>query len=199
MTVPGPTSGATSLSSVQKEDRLILEYTTSGAAPASPPEGVLPVCCMLHQDHMQLGHTGTTGQLRSESMGLLDMPSDGLDSTAGTPQPNCSCFRRLASTLSVTTTAQACTGRISRRMDLAAAAGAALLACVCLGPAGAVGGRGPERHSATRSMTTRPPRSGRRVSPEHWTWSCQERVHSVCALVFIALTSLSFFLGKSNP
>jgi hypothetical protein len=57
-------------------------------------------------------------------------------------------------------------------MDLAAAAG---------GPAGAAGGRGPERHSATGQMTTRPQGVGRRVSPEHGTWSYRKPVDVACA------------------
>ncbi len=43
------------------------------------------------------------------------------DGTEGTPEPNYRCYRRRASTLSVTTRRA---GRSSRRMDLAAAAGA---------------------------------------------------------------------------
>ncbi len=53
-----------------KGDRLILEYTTSGAASTSPPKGVL-----RHMLHQSIGEQPgrTTGRLRST--GLEAMPS----------------------------------------------------------------------------------------------------------------------------
>ncbi len=72
-------------------------------------------------------------------------------------------------------------------MDLAAAAGARATRRSLSWAGETAGGRGPERHSATRLMTTRPPGAGRRVSPEHGTRSCHKRQSTWHVLGYLLL------------
>ena len=136
----------------------------SGAAPTSPPEGVLRH--MRHQEFWRAvgthygptriygltGHAigGTAQQALRELLPRLSQPGLGTISDDYGP----AAFRR--------------------SKYLAAAAGARATRTSRLWAGDAAGGQGPEQRRATGPTTTRPPGAGRRVSQEHWTRSCHK-------------------------
>ncbi len=90
----------TSLAHWQRGDRPILQYATSGAAPTSPPKGVLT----------SGGYANSRDALLANSDLLAYKPCHRRDGTAGTPELIYRCYHRRASPLSVTTTGGAAGG-----------------------------------------------------------------------------------------
>jgi hypothetical protein len=162
---------------------------TRGAAPTSPPEGVLRH--MRHQERVRAvgTHYGPTR--------IYGPTGDAIEGTAaGTPEllQQITCQ---ASALPVTTTGRP--AATCRSMDLAAAVGARATRMSRLWAGDAAGGRGPERHRATGPTTTRPPGAGRRVSPEHQTRRALQVNSTRRALVIYYSDQLLIFFRRVQP